>query len=80
MFSEFMDGIVKVIIAIISGSIGASLGAWLTRRREKRKAEAERLRNACETCLGLQELLAAWYNAIEDAVLLEESPIRRLPL
>ena len=73
MSGVYADWIGKILIAIFSASIGAFLGSWLTLRREKRKAEMERLGNAREACLGLQELLAAWYHAIEEAVYFEES-------
>jgi hypothetical protein len=74
---EPVSVLTEVVIGVGSALIGSAAGAWLAFRIEKRKYkrehERERLQTCTAACRELDNLLAEWYTAIDDAITFKET-------
>jgi hypothetical protein len=73
-----MDTIVEVVINVGAALLGAAAGAKFTSRSDRRKDKIEqerrRLERCGEACGKLDDLLAEWYTAIDNAVRFKDTP------
>lgn len=73
-----MDTTIEILINVGAALLGAAAGAAFTSRSDKRKDriehERKRLERCSEACEKLDDLLAQWYTAIDNAVTYKQTP------